>query len=259
MKNAVGYIRVSTRHQGESGCGLLGQEAAIREFARVGGYELMAVEKDICSAREPSSLSDRPGLGSAVAIAKQTDAIIIVWDASRISRNTVSYSRGMDGPMPEIIVVKGNALSASAGMAAEVARAEIEADHLIKRTTLGMKRARGRRAVFGNSVNLPVAREKGVLANVRRANEFSVTIGQAITLHRSAGALTMSEIAAALNADGLRSPYGKTWTKENIRNTLKRIAANSSLALTQSALDTAGAAVLLDQAQLPASDKKISG
>jgi DNA invertase Pin-like site-specific DNA recombinase len=33
MRKAVGYIRVSTRHQEKQGCGLLAQEAAIEAFA----------------------------------------------------------------------------------------------------------------------------------------------------------------------------------------------------------------------------------
>jgi DNA invertase Pin-like site-specific DNA recombinase len=252
MRKAVGYVRVSTRHQETQGCGLLAQEAAIKAFAKSEGYELISIEKDVGTARGSESISQRHGLRSAIRMAQQTGATILVWNASRVSRDFESFSKLMNVSMPRIVEINANNQSGSSGLAANVARAEVEADHLMKRTTAGMRRAKKNGVKFGNPVNLSEAREKGVLENIRRADDFSASISRVISGHRASGISTAAGIAAALNADGHLSPYGKPWTKENIRNTLKRIENLENQALTDMLENSE-----FDYSQLPASFEKI--
>jgi DNA invertase Pin-like site-specific DNA recombinase len=47
MRKAVGYIRVSTRHQEKLGCGLEAQKAAIEAFAKSEGFELVSIVSDL--------------------------------------------------------------------------------------------------------------------------------------------------------------------------------------------------------------------
>lgn len=129
---------------------------------------------------------------------------------------------------------------------------KLKADHLIKRTTAGMRRAKRNGVVFGNPVNLSEAREKGVLENIRRADDFSATISRVTSGHRASGISTAAGIAAALNADGHLSPYGKPWTKENIRNTLKRMEK-----LEDQALSDRLEASEFDYSQFPAFHEKV--
>jgi DNA invertase Pin-like site-specific DNA recombinase len=253
MKKAVGYIRVSTKHQGKSGCGLEAQKAAIKAFADSSGYELISVEQDIWTGRGPESFSQRGGLRNAITLAKNAEASIIFWDSSRVSREIVSFVNRMKMPMPDLVRIRNSDRFGTASIVAEVARADVEAKHLIKRTTQGMDRARKRGVSFGNPVNLAEARQKGVLENIRRGDDFFTAIAPAIAGHRATGISTASGIAAALNADGFLSPYGKVWTKENIRNTLKRMERSGHSELLSDALNASD----LDYSQLPASREKV--
>lgn len=252
MKKAVGYIRVSTEHQEKQGSGLAAQEAAIKAFAKADGYELITIERDVATGRGSGSISSRNGLRSAIRVAQQTDADILVWDASRVSRDIESFSKILNVALPKVVEVNDNKDSGNSGLAANVAKAEIQADHLIKRTTAGMQRAKKSGVKFGNPVNLAEAREKGVVENIRRAEEFLTTIAPMISSYRASGVSTASQLASALNADGHLSPYGRPWTKENIRNTLKGIKKRENQALADPLENSE-----FDYSQLPASFDKI--
>jgi DNA invertase Pin-like site-specific DNA recombinase len=55
-KNAITYLRVSTRRQGASGLGIDAQRAAVETFCRDHGYRVVEEFKEIESGRH----SDRP-------------------------------------------------------------------------------------------------------------------------------------------------------------------------------------------------------
>ena len=70
-----------------------------------------------------------------------------------------------------------------------------------------MRRAKKNGAKFGNPVNLSEAREKGVLENIRRADEFSATIARVIP------------VPGGGNINGEWHSYGAqcTWTPFSLR------------------------------------------
>lgn len=223
MKIAVGYIRVSTLHQAETGSGLIAQQQAISAFAAHEGYELLDIKQDVVSAKAAMSISRRPGLREALALAKQSNAVILVWDISRLSRDARGFADFMSNQFQDFIDIREASVSARASLAAKVERAQIEAEHLAERTLRGMRRAKKRGVVFGNPANLEEARRKGVVENVRRAEEYLNKIAKDIERLRAAGFHSMDALVEALNNEEILTPYGKSWTKNNIRHTLKRI------------------------------------
>ncbi|MHB8311685.1 MAG: recombinase family protein [Candidatus Dormibacteria bacterium] len=60
----IGYARVSTLEQGDSGLGLAAQEAAIRAACRARGLQLLRIHQDVASG---GSLDGRPELATALA------------------------------------------------------------------------------------------------------------------------------------------------------------------------------------------------
>lgn len=68
VKKAVGYIRVSTKSQGESGVGLACQTDEIKSAARNSGYFVEQVFEDTHTGRGKRSALQRPGLQDAIKL-----------------------------------------------------------------------------------------------------------------------------------------------------------------------------------------------
>ena len=83
MRDAVAYIRVSTKQQGRSGLGLEAQEAALARFAEAEGFRFLQTFTETESGAD----DDRPGLAAAIASARKAKAPIIVAKLDRLSRD----------------------------------------------------------------------------------------------------------------------------------------------------------------------------
>lgn len=77
----IGYYRVSTEEQGESGLGLKAQRDSVRAFVKNNG-DLIFEYQDV----ESGVKNNRSGLDAAIKACKDTGATLIVKDLSRISR-----------------------------------------------------------------------------------------------------------------------------------------------------------------------------
>jgi DNA invertase Pin-like site-specific DNA recombinase len=87
MKDAIGYLRVSTREQGRSGLGLAAQRIDIEAF---GAREKLSIEswhQDIQTGKGKDALLLRPGLAAALKEARATRRPLIVSKLDRLSRN----------------------------------------------------------------------------------------------------------------------------------------------------------------------------
>jgi len=90
----IGYVRVSTDDQADSGLGLLAQRAAITEQCRRRGWTLAAIHSDTASAR---SLAARPGLSAALRdIDAGTAQALMVAKLDRLSRSLLDFSALME-------------------------------------------------------------------------------------------------------------------------------------------------------------------
>lgn len=86
----VGYARVSTTEQGDSGLGLAAQEATIRAACRARGLELLRLHQDIASG---GSLDGRPELAAALATVRSGGAAaLVVAKLDRLSRSVHDFS-----------------------------------------------------------------------------------------------------------------------------------------------------------------------
>ena len=86
----VGYVRVSTEEQADSGAGLEAQRTTIREACKAKGWELLAVAED---AGLSGSRLDRPGLTEALRQVETGDADgIVVAKVDRLSRSLLHFT-----------------------------------------------------------------------------------------------------------------------------------------------------------------------
>jgi DNA invertase Pin-like site-specific DNA recombinase len=89
------------------------------------------------------------------------------------------------------------------------------------RAALQAKKASG--ANLGNPTNLSVAGSLGRIAQAQVADEFATKLMPLIQAIQNAGTATLSEIASALDARGVRPTRGNNWHRSSVRNLLARI------------------------------------
>jgi DNA invertase Pin-like site-specific DNA recombinase len=87
MKDAIGYLRVSTQEQGRSGLGLAAQRNEIKAFAGREGFSVSSWYQDVQTGAGADALQLRPGLASALKQAKTFRCPLIVSRLDRLSRN----------------------------------------------------------------------------------------------------------------------------------------------------------------------------
>ena len=82
--SAIGYVRVSTDKQDESGLGAEAQEAAIRATAARLGLEVAAIFRDVASGSK--GIEERAGLGDALAALGRGD-VLLAAKRDRVARD----------------------------------------------------------------------------------------------------------------------------------------------------------------------------
>jgi len=191
---AVGYARVSTEEQAESGAGILAQLAVIEGEVERRGWELIRnVDVDNASGKR----MNRPGLASALASLTNGHAdVLVVAKLDRLSRSMLDFCLLLEQARREgwslVILDLGIDLTTASGeVMAHVAAAFAQFERRLigqrTRDALAVKRAAGvrlgRPPVLGDDV-----------------------VGR-ITTARGAGE-TLSAIAERLNADGVPTARG---------------------------------------------------
>ena len=87
MKDAIGYLRVSTKEQGRSGLGLAAQQKDIEAFGVREGFSIKSWYQDIQTGAGKDALLLRPGLAAALREARTARCPLMVSKLDRLSRN----------------------------------------------------------------------------------------------------------------------------------------------------------------------------
>jgi DNA invertase Pin-like site-specific DNA recombinase len=103
------------------------------------------------------------------------------------------------------------------------ALAEKERSLISSRTKAALAAAKVRGQVLGNP-RLAEARATVNAIRTARADTFAAAIAPAIREAQAAGAKSLRQIAAALNARGIATARGGKWEAATVANALKRIA-----------------------------------
>lgn len=207
----VGYVRVSTREQGDTKLGLEAQRIAIDVESLRSGFEVVEVFEDVASGTK----MNRPGLNAAMQACREGRADgIVVAKLDRLARSVVGFAHFIETAQSEgwTLVVIDLALdlsSASGRMVANVlaALAEWERDMISTRTKAALSAKKDRGEKLGPAWLLPEA------------------VVLRISLQRELGS-SLREIADMLNADRVPTAMGgKRWYASTVRHVLQREAA----------------------------------
>src|SRR4030088_2421361 len=222
MERAIAYLRVSTQRQGRSGLGIEAQRATIQQFAGAESLTIAAEFVEFESGKGADALDRRPQLAAALAAAKASKCSVVVAKLDRLSRDVAFVAGLMAQRVPFIVAELGRDADPFM-LHLYAALAEKERRLISERTRAALQAKKASGAKLGNSTNLSVAGSIGRLAQAQVADEFASNLMPVIQAIQNAGAATLSEIASALNARGVRSARGNNWHRSSVRNLLARI------------------------------------
>lgn len=205
---AVGYIRVSTGEQAESGAGLAAQRVTITAEADRRGWDLVAVRED--AGISGKSMAGRQGLDAALAAVEGDEAdVLVVAKLDRLSRSLLDFAALMERSRR-----KGWSLVAlDLGVDTTTPAGEMVA-------SLMATFAQYERRIIGVRTKeaLAVKRAQGV--RLGRPNSLSPEIVERIQHERAEGK-TLAAIADGLNEESVPTAHGgRIWHRATIRQIL---------------------------------------
>ena len=222
---AIGYVRVSTDAQGESGAGLDAQRAAIAAYAKKAGLDLVAVHED-AGISGAAGLEDRPGLIGAVAMLRKGDTLIVA-KRCRLGREQLAILM-----IEKAVAKRGGSIVSADGagngsdpsakfMAAIIDAASCYERNMIRcrtKAALAAKRSKGERV---GTVPFGWQDDNGRLVAIPAEQIVLVRIHEC----RAAG-LSMAAIADILTTENILTKKGRTtWYASSIKSILDRAAA----------------------------------
>ena len=226
---AIGYLRVSTDQQRDSGLGLEAQRAAIEATAARLGLSFATVHTD-AGLSGSLGVEDRPGLADALNALRRGDTLIVA-KRDRIARDafvSVLIEREAAKKGARILSAAGEGTETDDPAAVFTRRildavAELERGLTAARTraALRAKRARGERAgcePYGFRVN-----GDGRTLYPHDPEQLIVAVIQDC---RAAG-VSLRAIATELNTQGLRTRAGTAWHHQNVAGILHTINRNA--------------------------------
>lgn len=208
-RTVVGYVRVSTDEQADSGAGLAAQRAAIATEAERRGWRLLSVHED--AGASGKSLAGRPGLQTALEAIERGDAsALVVAKLDRLSRSLLDFASLMDRSRR-----RGWALVAlDLGVDTTTPSGEMMANVLAVF-------AQFERRLIGQRTKEALAQKRAAGIRLGRPRSLPQETDELIVSLRRSG-LTLPAIAQRLSVLGVPTGQGGRWHPTTIRRILAR-------------------------------------
>jgi DNA invertase Pin-like site-specific DNA recombinase len=222
------YYRVSTGKQGRSGLGLDAQRATVAARLNSGSREIIGEFTEIESG---TAKRHRPELERALSFCRVMHARLIVANVSRLTRDP-DFMRHLANAGVEVEFCDLPKVEGPVGtfiLRQMLSVAELEAGMIAERTkkALAAAKARGQK-LGGNRGNLAGDNAKGRAASIflrrEKARGRASDLLPIMREIRAAGASSMRDIAAQLNARASRAPRGGEWSPMQVRRVLASAA-----------------------------------
>jgi DNA invertase Pin-like site-specific DNA recombinase len=224
-RSLVGYLRVSTDKQGQSGLGLEAQQAAIAAHAAAHGCEIVGTYTEVETSTH-DDLENRPELRKAIAHARRAKATLVIAKLDRLARSVFVTAELHRANIPFVCCDNPHANRLTIQILAAVA--EDEARRISERTKVALAAYKARGGVLGAARpecrNLTAAARKrgaerageAARRNARAAYEDVVPIVR--DLHGQGRSLRA--IAAQLTGDGHTTRTGRAWNAVQVSRLL---------------------------------------
>lgn len=222
--NFVGYVRVSTARQGQSGLGMEAQGAAIDRHVR----SRNGVLRDVFTEVESGNVNLRPRLAEALALAKLTGSILVIAKLDRLSRNASFLLALQDSGVKFVATDMPDANELTVGIMALVAQQERQA--ISQRTKDALQAAKARGTKLGNPNGAAALRRAGggnnaaVLAVKDAADAHSESLRELVDAIQRSGKTSLGQLADELNRRAILTQRNKKWHRSTVSNLLRRLA-----------------------------------
>jgi len=221
MKQAIGYIRVSTEKQANEGVSLEAQEAKIVTWCKANGYELVQVYVD--AGISGKRMDTRKELLAALASLKKGMALVS-YSLSRLARSTkdaLAIGEAVAKKKADMVSLTEqiDTTTAAGKMMFQMLSvlAEFERNLVAERTTNALQHKKRSGQKYTNQTPYGFEAIEGRLVEVKQEAEVVAEIQAA----RSSGS-TLQSIADSLNTRGIPTKTGKQWAPATIHLLLKR-------------------------------------
>ena len=220
MKQAIGYIRVSTEQQADEGVSLVSQRTKIETWCRLNDYELVAIYED--AGISGKTISKRPQLQTALTEIKKGMALV-VHNLSRLGRSTKNCIE-----IADLLKNKGSDLvSLTEKIDTSTAIGEffftlIAALGQMERKVIGerTKAALAHKKAIGEKYAPVPFGYKEIDGRLKLVQEEIEIVTEIISRRKSGN--TLQSIAQALNEQGVIGKQGGKWYASSVRCILQR-------------------------------------
>jgi len=220
MKQAIGYVRVSTDQQADEGVSLEAQKSKIAAWCELNDYELVGVYED--AGISGKNITKRPGLNEALNLVKP-DMALVVHSLSRLARSTkdcIDIAEELKANNCDLVSLTEKIDTSSAMgeffFTLIAALGQMERKLIGERTkaALAHKKANGEKYA---PIPFGYKEIEGKLEAVKKETELVAEI----VSKRAAGA-TLRSIADWLNDEGVIGKQGGKWHASSVSYVLKR-------------------------------------
>lgn len=215
MTTMIGYLRVSTEEQANSGLGLEAQRDTIQRYADAHGWDIIWYEDAGLSAK---SLA-RPQLQSALDLLnvspkrRDVDGIVVA-KLDRLSRSVVDFAGVLDLARAR----KWALVAIDLGVDTSTPTGELVANVM-------MSVAQWERRVIGERTSAAMQAAKRGGKHMGRVSVLPQGTGYRLLALRASH--TLAGTAAQLNAEGLTTATGAPWSPNNVSKVQKRLHLTS--------------------------------
>lgn len=213
MTTMIGYLRVSTEEQANSGLGLDAQRDTIQRYADAHGWDLIWHVDEGLSAKS----LDRPQLQAALdrlnvtPKRREVDGIVVA-KLDRLSRSVVDFA----GVLELARARKWALVAIDLGVDTSTATGEMVANVM-------MAVAQWERRVIGERTSAAMQAAKRAGRHMGRVSALPEATGARLLELRATS--TLAATADALNAEGLTTATGTSWTENSVCKAHKRLLA----------------------------------
>lgn len=216
MTTMIGYLRVSTEEQANSGLGLEAQRETIQDYADRHGWDIVWYE----DAGKSAKSLDRPALQSALSRLhpkKRDVAGLVVAKLDRLSRSVPDFA----GVLELARARRWSLVAIDLGVDTSTPTGELIANVM-------MSVAQWERRIIGErtSAAMQVAKRQGRHMGRTATPLPATTTERLLTLH--AEGLSVARIADRLNAEGITTALGSQWYVSTVTTALNRLTKETA-------------------------------